>query len=398
MDYKVFWCKVNKFYLNKWLNFFKENWYKENSVLVTTCVVTDNAKKKWVKELKKLVETKEKLYITWCWVLKKWKKMEEKEFYSIYPELSDIKNKIELLEEEPEIATSWDFSDEIYTTRKYVIIQNWCDSKCTFCLTIEKRGAHRSRKSEEIIEEINTFYKNWWKEIIITWINLAAWWCINTKNSEESKFSYLLEDILEKTKIPRIRISSIWPEFLDDKFFEIIENKRFLPHFHFSIQSFSKNVLKKMNRNYDDKRLEYVLNRIKNLERAKYENVWIWADIIVWFPWETEEDFQESLNWVENFKITKLHAFPFSAHLKWETVPASAFQQVSFEIKKEREWKILKLWREIRENFIKENKWKKHLVLVEKQNKWKISWWTWNYINFEFPEWTKSWEILEVVL
>ena len=398
MDYKVFWCKVNKFYLNKWLNFFKENWVEENSILVATCVVTDNAKKKWIKEIKKLVENKEKLYITWCWAFKKWKKMKDEDFYSIYPELKIISNKIELLSEEPEIATSWEYSDEIYTTRKYVIIQNWCDSKCTFCLTIDKRWDHRSRKSDEIIKEINLFSENWWKEIVITWVNLASWWCISTKNPEESKFSSLLQDILEKTKIPRIRISSIWPEFLDEKFFEIIENERFLPHFHFSIQSFSTKVLKKMNRNYDYERLEYVLNRIKTLKRKDVKSIWIWADIIVWFPWETEEDFQETYDSIKKFRITKLHAFPFSPHLKWETVPASAFEQVPQEIKKEREKRLIEYWKEIREKFVLENKWKKHLVLVEKENKWKVSWWTWNYINVDFVDWEKSGEIVEVVL
>lgn len=125
-----------------------------------------------------------------------------------------------------------------------------------------------------------------------------------------------MENIIKKTSVPRIRISSLGPEFLDEKFFELMKNLRFLPHFHFSIQSFSDKVLKLMNRNYDAALLDHVLMRIRNLERGDKEFISIGADIITGFPGETAEEFQKTVEGVRKYEITKLHAFPFSAHEK----------------------------------------------------------------------------------
>jgi len=93
-----------------------------------------------------------------------------------------------------------------------------------------------------------------------------------------------LEAILEQTTIPRIRISSLDPQYLDDRFFELMNNPRLCPHFHLSIQSFSDTVLKLMNRAYDSKKLDEVLKKLRNLNRPDAELVSIGADIISGFP------------------------------------------------------------------------------------------------------------------
>jgi MiaB/RimO family radical SAM methylthiotransferase len=196
------------------------------------------------------------------------------------------------------------------------MIQNGCDTHCTFCLTILKRGKNRSRTLEDIIMEINEFVAGGGKEIVLTGINLAAWGSESTRKPEQSKFSDLLHAIIKYTSVPRIRISSLGPEFLDEKFFELMKNPRFLPHFHFSIQSFSDKVLKLMNRNYDAELLDVVLTRIRNLERDDKEFISIGADIITGFPGETAEEFEKTVEGVRKYGITKLHAFPFSAHEK----------------------------------------------------------------------------------
>ncbi len=404
MDYKIFWCKVNKYYLNKWLNYFSDHESIENSCIIATCVVTDSAKSKFIKEtLNQLSEWKH-VYLTWCAVFDEWKKMDEDKFYSVYPQLAEYRNSITLLSEEPDrndtrIATTHEFKKtaRLYT-KEFIVIQNWCDSHCAFCLTVQKRWSSQNIPEREILQQINDFVDIWWKEIVVTGVNLAARWCSNTKKPQESKFSDLLQDILDQTKIERIRISSIWPEFLDDKFFEVVKNPRFLPHFHFSIQSFSDNVLKAMNRNYDSKRLDYVLNKIRDLDRPDKDLISIWADIIVWFAWETDEDFQKTIEWVKKYKITKLHAFPFSAHDKWESIPAHLFKnQVPFHIKKQRERELIAVWDEVRQEFIEKNKWKNHQVLVEEMRNWKWRWWTENYIQVELDWEHKRGEIVEIV-
>ena len=422
MNHKIFWCKTNKFFLNKRLNFFKNNNQKDkqdnkNSIIIASCVVTDNAKRKFIHEIKHSLKNYEKVFLTWCWAFERWKKIAEEKFFLDYPELKEFSEKISLLWESPDDNFSYSKEEKskekeefLYTTKKFILIQNWCDSNCSFCLTIAKRWTHRSRSIKDIIEEILEFEKNWWKEIVITWINLAAYWSKNTNTYPNKKFADFIEEILKKTSISRIKISSIWPEFLEEKFFKVIQNKRIMPHFHFSIQSFSKNILKKMYRHYDDKKLDEVLKNIRNLNRSDKEFISIWADLIIWFPWETNEDFQETLNWIEKYWITQLHAFPFSAHLKWDNVPAWEFKnQIDEKIKKERMWKIKEIWYKVRDKFLEKNKNSTKHILVEWLKKWFKNrfWWTENYIQIELNDEfckknnleknnLKKWEIIKV--
>ncbi len=410
MQYKVFWCKVNKFYTDEWLNSKYLEW--KSGIFVASCVVTDKAKRKWIKfvkqEITKLKDS-EKIYLSWCWAFEKAKASEQ--FFEIYSDLKDYKNKIEILWEspndniskDPESSSGWQNNKILIdstklnkikwklslTTKKFLLIQWWCDSFCTFCLTVIKRWKHFYRSLEDIIDEITEYEMIWGKEVVITWVNLWAWWLNNTNDYTNPQFSKLLKHILEKTEIRRIRISSLWPEFINDELLEICQNKRIYPHFHLSIQSGSSKILKAMRRHYDWEYIKSVLEKLNNLKRDDCVNVSIWADLIVWFPWETESDFKETLNLVEKFNITKLHAFPFSNHTLWEHVPASFYpEQINDKVKKDRLDKLLKEWENIRSNFIKSQIWKTFEVLVENIKNNDFEWWTENYIeinntNFE---------------
>ena len=388
MPYKVFWCKVNKYFLNQRLDFFHQNGNDlHDTLLIATCVVTDRAKNKRVREVKHAVQQGLKVMLTWCWTFSRWNLIQEPEFYSTYPELKPYSDKITLLPESPskngfEYKIWWKSS--IYT-KHFLIVQNGCDNHCSFCLTVAKRWVHISRPIDEIIQEIHEIQSQWWKEIVITWINLAARWCSNSTKPHETKFPFLLREILKQTTIPRIRISSMWPEYANDEFFEVISDERILPHFHYSIQSFSDNVLKNMWRHYSADELKTVLRKTRNLKKKNL--ISIWADIIVWFPWETEEDFLDTYRWIEEFWITKLHAFPFSDHTQRERIPASFLpNQVKQGIKKEREIRLIFKWDEIREKFIQSNVGTSHKVLIEERRNWKWRWWTENYIQVEL-EW-----------
>lgn len=433
MEYKIFWCKVNKYYTDKWLNSKKLEWKK--GIFIASCVVTDNAKRKWIKFVKdtaKKLNEWELIYISWCWAFKEGKV--QNDFFDLYHEISSLKNKIVLLDEDPDTEKivnttkhlTWILTPsqeqgasikekikkipQLYT-KKFILIQWWCNSFCTYCLTVIKRGKHYSRKKEEILEEIIEFENNWWKEVVLTWINLSAWWLDSTNDVWKSRLAELLEYLLINSKIPRIRISSMWPEFIDDKVLKIFENTRIYPHFHYSIQSWSSDILKSMFRHYDWKYMSELLLKTRNIKRTDWVNISIWADIIVWFPWESEKDFNDSMDLIKKYKITKLHAFPFSAHKLWENVPAWNFpNQINDKIKKNRMWEIMNLSDEIRDNFIDENIWKNLEVLIEvvKINDitWRIKWkwWTQNYIeadqsNFEIISWyIKRNEIVKWIL
>jgi MiaB/RimO family radical SAM methylthiotransferase len=364
------------------------------------------------------------MFISGCGAFKDWRAQEN--FFELYPELKEFSEKIIILWEDPDEVDikNWQkiltvkqkqiSKDKIKSisksltglyTKKFILIQWGCDSFCTFCLTVVKRWRHFSRSKEDILEDILDFEKQWWKEVVLTWINLAAWGLDSTNNIWESRLAELLEYLLENSNIPRIRISSMWPEFIDDKCFEVFKNTRIYPHFHYSVQSWSSSVLKNMKRHYNWEHLRNVLKKTMNLKREDWVKISIWADIIVWFPWETSEDFKESLDLIKNYWLKKVHAFPFSWHELWENVPAWKFEeQIDWKIKKERMWEIMNLSDEIRDDFIDENIWETLEVLIEVVN-WKKcalndseevplgrKWWTQNYIeanesNFEIISW-----------
>jgi len=231
MEYKIFGCKVNKYYTDKWLNSKHLEW--KNGIFIASCVVTDNAKRKWikfVKETAKELKKAEKIFISWCWAFKDGKA--QTDFFKLYPDLDYLKDNIEILDEDPDLNKSEKrnlISNKIKElpqlyTKKFILIQWWCDSFCTFCLTVKKRGRHFSRNKEDILDEILIFEKNWGKEVVLTWINLSAWWLNTTNDIWQSRFAELISYLLENTTIPRIRISSMWPEFITDEILKLFEN------------------------------------------------------------------------------------------------------------------------------------------------------------------------------
>ncbi len=417
MQYKVFGCKVNKYYTDRWLN--SQYLRDKTGTFVASCVVTDSAKRKWVRFVKKELQNiseNGKIYISGCGAFKDGKAQDN--FFILYPELAGFQDKIEVLDEEPKIPppahAGIPLSDEklkglwknkidisklktaqrtqIYT-KKFILIQGWCDSFCTFCLTVQKRWRHYYRASEDIVEEITEFESEGGKEVVLTWVNLSAWGLDTTNDIDKSRFAELLAYILENTSIPRIRISSLGPEFITNGVFEVLKNERIYPHFHYSIQSGSSNVLKSMSRHYDWDFMRNLLKKTRDIKREDGVDVGIWADIIVGFPWETEDDFLETYNIVKDYKITKVHAFPFSAHTMGESVPAGKFKhQVPENIKKDRMQRLMELAEQIRDDFKVSQKGKTLKVLVEKSDKNSWSGWTENYLeasenNFEIIAW-----------
>lgn len=391
MEHKFFGCKVNKYHLSQrinHLNTIPET--HQNSIIIASCEVTDRAKKKYIKEIITHAENKKHIYLTGCGSISNGKKIEETTFYSRYPELKSLSQNITLLPEtppqenkKPKLST---INHQLSTisTRKPIIIQTGCDNFCTFCLTVRKRWPHQSRAAHEIIDEINTFQKAGGHEIVLTGINLAARWASDSTKADQSQFSSLLQKIIIETEIPRIRISSLWPEYLDDIFFQIIQNPRFMPHFHISIQNFSDHILKLMKRNYNTNTLTTILHNFKNTNFK--QTLSLWADIITGFPGETETDFQINYEAIQNHNITKLHAFPFSPHLKGETVPASFLtHQLPKKTRELRNKKLFAHAESLRQQFIDSQKWKTFEVLLEKQIDGIRQWRSENYIELKIP-------------
>lgn len=191
-------------------------------------------------------------------------------------------------------------------TRVNVKIQDGCNNFCTYCIVPFARGRQRSFKSREILKEVLLREKQGFKEIVLTGINIGTW--EEKKNKKILRLADLIKMILGKTKNMRVRLSSIGPQDISKKFALLLGNPRFCQHLHLSLQSGSDEILKKMNRRYDTKLFAGVCERIRHIA----PKIAITTDVIVGFPGETEELFQETCRFVKKIGFAKIHIFPYS--------------------------------------------------------------------------------------
>jgi len=188
-------------------------------------------------------------------------------------------------------------------TRGYVKIQEGCDRKCTYCTIWMSRGPVRSRNPNFVIEEINRLHENGYLEIVLTGVHIGQY------RHEELGLTGLVRMILDKTSIPRIRLSSMYPSEINDEFIAMFDNQRICPHVHLSVQSGDDEILRKMGRQYGREDLKIIIDALDR----HIPHVTIGADIIVGFPGESDRQFQNSVELVKQCAIHHLHVFSFSA-------------------------------------------------------------------------------------
>ena len=235
--------------------------------------------------------------------------------------------------------------------RAYIKIQDGCNNFCSYCIIPYLRGRSRSRSVESIIKEVESLSDDI-KEIVLTGINVTDF-----KIDGQRGLLILLQKLDKFGK--RLRLSSIEETLVDEEFVKGLKNlNNFCPHFHLSLQSGSEKVLKDMNRKYKPNDFE---NSVK-LIRKYFPNAGITTDVIVGFPTETENLFEETKIFIEKIKFSALHIFQYS---KREGTVASRLKDNLPMIKKERSNILEKLDKKFKEDFIKQNDFGK--VLVEEK-------------------------------
>jgi len=195
-------------------------------------------------------------------------------------------------------------------TRIFLKVQDGCDYNCSFCTIPLARGKSRSDSIDNIIENIEEIAQAGAKEIVLTGINLGDFGKGYTggKKHDESFFE-LMKRIELEAPIERFRISSIEPNLLTDEMIEFVsQSKKFMPHFHIPLQSGSNKTLGNMRRRYKKELFEERVKLIKQL----MPHACIGADVIVGFPGETDEDFNETAHFIESLDISYLHVFTYS--------------------------------------------------------------------------------------
>lgn len=232
-------------------------------------------------------------------------------------------------------------------SRAYVKIQDGCNRYCTYCIIPYTRGNIRSRKPENVIEEIENLSKAGYKEVVLTGIHISSYGKDFGGEKEPEDYLYeLMKEIDKIDGIERIRIGSFEPMILSEEFVSNLSKvKKLCPHFHISLQSGCNTVLKRMNRHYDvDAYFEKTL-----LLRKYYEGCAITTDVIVGFPGETEEEFAETVEYLKKVKFFETHIFPYSR--RKGTIADRMEGQLSANEKKERVRVLLELDRIESENF-----------------------------------------------
>ena len=221
--------------------------------------------------------------------------------------------------------------------RAYIMVQDGCNQFCTYCIIPFARGRVRSRKIADVLREVETLASKGYKEVVLTGIHLSSYGVDFSKEERESLLS-LIQAVSKVEGIQRIRLGSLEPRIITEEFLEgIVATGKVCPHFHLSLQSGCNKTLKNMNRRYSAQ--EYAEKC--ELIRKYYPAPALTTDVIVGFPMETEEDFEESYEFVKNIHFYETHIFKYSR--RHGTKAAAMDGQLTEAVKAQRSEKLLEL-------------------------------------------------------
>lgn len=221
--------------------------------------------------------------------------------------------------------------------RAYIKVQDGCNQFCTYCIIPFARGRVRSRKIADVLREVETLASKGYKEVVLTGIHLSSYGVDFSKEERESLLS-LIQAVSKVEGIQRIRLGSLEPRIITEEFLEgIVATGKVCPHFHLSLQSGCNKTLKNMNRRYSAQ--EYAEKC--ELIRKYYPAPALTTDVIVGFPMETEEDFEESYEFVKNIHFYETHIFKYSR--RHGTKAAAMDGQLTEAVKTQRSEKLLEL-------------------------------------------------------
>lgn len=371
----TFGCKVNQYESNmmkeKMLSsnfFYEENMSDANIIIVNTCSVTNVADKKCLKMIRRIKREYPNalLVVAGC---------SSQNNQNVYEALDvDIllgnkdKSKIaELIKEYLDTEKKYvkfynernlDFEDMLINdynhVRAFVKIEDGCDNFCSYCIIPFVRGSVRSKDFDTVIKEAKLLTEHGHKEIVLTGIHTGHYM------SNNHDLTDLINELSKIDDLLRIRISSIEITELNDKFLEMLKiNKKVCNHLHIPLQAGSDEILKRMNRKYDLAYYEEKINKIRSIR----PDISITTDIIVGFPYETDELFSETLEFSKKINFSKIHVFPYS--IRVGTAAASMPNQVDEVTKKVRVKKLMALSKKQEKEYYEKFKGKELDILVE---------------------------------
>ena len=390
-------CKVNQYETNAMAQKFVANGYEivefdeyADVYIVNTCTVTNIADRKSRQMLRRAKEINKDATLVACGCYAQVAKEELKKIPEIdliigNNEKNDI---ISIIENHiAQKGTEDIVSDVMYKldyvelgtttytekTRAVIKIQDGCDRFCSYCLIPYARGHIRSRKIENVIEEIKKVVEEGINEVVITGIHIASYG--RDFKGENIGLIDLLEEINKIKGLHRIRLGSIEPTIITEEFVKRLSKlDKICDHFHLSLQSGCTETLKRMNRRYTTEEFKEVTKRL----RTKFPNAALTTDIIVGFLGETEEEFNMTYEFLKEIAFYKMHVFKYSQ--RKGTKAAVMPNQIDGKVKEERSKKLIELSNENEYNYNKKYIGREVEVLFEEREGEYLKGHTTNYI------------------
>ncbi|UCG78990.1 MAG: tRNA (N(6)-L-threonylcarbamoyladenosine(37)-C(2))-methylthiotransferase MtaB [Nitrospirota bacterium] len=271
--------------------------------IVNTCTVTSKSDYQSRQLIRRALRTGARVVATGCYSELHAEDIRE----GISPDINIIpnSNKLHNIRHIYDISKSNTLFSSGARNRAFIKIQDGCNFRCSYCAIPSARGRSRSVIYKDIIDEINRASDSGLNEVVLTGIHIGLYG-IDLK--ENYTLKGLIADILGNTSIPRIRLSSLEINEIDEELLGIIDNKRICPHLHLPLQSGKDDTLRRMGRHY--KAIEF--KEKMNIIRGRFPDISIGTDIIAGFPGETDEEFSETLNFVRSLDLSYMHVFPYS--------------------------------------------------------------------------------------
>jgi len=264
-------------------------------------------------------------------------------------------------------------------TRAFIKAQDGCRHNCAYCVTTIARGESRSQASETVIREIKAAWRGGTQEAVLTGVQLGSW---GADLVPSQRLSDLVKQILEETEIPRLRLSSLEPWDVDQELINLIKDDRVARHLHLPLQSGSADVMRRMARAITPAAYALLLDRIRQV----IPGIAITTDILTGFPGESNQEFEEGMEYIREMEFAAGHVFPFSPR---EGTPASDFpNQVPPAIRKDRSARLREVLAEASRSYREGFLGSELIVLWEHaeqvgENTWQVSGLTDNYLRVD---------------
>ena len=374
----------------------------KNITVINSCAVTAEAEKKVAYEIRKAKRTnpENKIIVTGCAAQidpKKYHTLKEVDLVLGNKEklLSDVWRNLNfskpiqvdnILSEKKTVPSTIEKFDG--KSRAYIEIQQGCDHRCTFCIIPYGRGNNRSVPAGEIVERIKKIVSNGYKEVVLTGVDITDY---GKDLPAQPTFSNLIKRIIKLVPdLEQLRLSSIDCAEIDEEFWDLLSEKKLMPHFHISLQAGNNMILKRMKRRHSREMAINFCNKVL----SKRKEATFGADFITGFPTETDDMFRDTLNLVDQCHLTHLHVFPYSPRIN---TPAARMPQVDKSIIKDRANTLRQLGMEKLKQRLSKKVGGKDLILIEKVQNEKSIGKDQNFFNVIINEKIKEGDIVTCV-